>query len=94
MSSVTGSVMSHLNDEFSNGLSDDFQQLRGFLSALDVEVAHGELGQGTYQPCCHLQGQQNQNRQPVKAVVYGGPCKSPLKHKNTNKPIWYSNLNV
>lgn len=71
--------MSYLNDEFSNGLSNDFEELRSFLSTLNMEAAHSELGQGTHEPCCHLQWQQHQNRQPVKAVMYGGSCKSPVK---------------
>lgn len=70
-------VLPHLDDELSEGLRNDLKQVRGILAAADVEGGHHKMSDVVQVPGGSLQGQQDENRQPVETVVHGGPREGP-----------------
>lgn len=51
----------HLDDELSEGLRDDLEQVRGISATSYVEAGHHELSDMVQVPGGSLQGQQDQN---------------------------------
>ena len=51
----------YLDDELSEGLRDDLEQVRGIAAAVDVEGGHHKSSDAVQVPCGSLQGQQHQN---------------------------------
>ena len=68
----------YLYDERGDRLGDDLEQLGGVLAALHPEAGDQQTGQPGHYARHHLQGKQNQNRQPVEAVVDGRPGECPV----------------
>jgi hypothetical protein len=67
----------HLDNELREGLRDDLEKIRSIAATTDVEGGNHESSNVVQVAGGSLQGQQNQNGQPVKAVVHCGPCESP-----------------
>lgn len=67
----------HLDNELCEGLCDDLEKVRGITATTDVEGGDHESSDMVQVARGSLKGQQDQNGQPVKAVVHCGPCEGP-----------------
>ena len=64
---------SYLYEELGDRFSNDLEHLGSVLPTLDAEAGDDEVGQPGDQAAQRFQRQQNQNRQPVEAVMDRGP---------------------
>lgn len=71
----------YLDDGVGERVGDDVEQLGGVVARLDVERVDEELGELEEDAGGHLQGQQDQHRQPVEEVVNGGTGKRPEERR-------------
>ena len=67
----------YLDNELCEGICDNFQKFWGFLSILEMEALHYEVGQVLQVTGGSLQRQEHHHGEPVEEVVDGGPGKGP-----------------